>query len=360
MSGEALPAPPRAAAPASAAGSAPALFVSGRTPAGGSPLCWFRLGPADRPSVGVGDVVSVGDALFERTRDVHLLESSRVSRGDLTPGAAVDPADHLDSAAGRPRARLSDRASVLFRGTEGRLRLAVGRAADHALSVVSGVVESVDGRGIAIRAEGDGLPGAIRWGRSVRGRLMLGVSTPDGDLRASAIDVAAAGSIVVAGARVDIEAITRARALGVRGVICGGLMSKVLRQLEASDARQRASLHPPPPFAVLALDGYGLRPIPGPAWDALSAAAGKEVTIVADPPLVLLAAGPKRRASGDLVRVTAGRHLGREGRLLDLRGQLRGAGGVYLPAGLVSLDGRTPSDPVERQTIALADLERLD
>jgi len=360
MSGEALPAPPRGGAPESAAGSAPALYVGGRTPFGESPLCWFRLGPADQPSVAVGDVVSVGDALFERTREVHLAESSRVSGGELAPGALVDPADLIDSTAGRRRARLSDRATVLFRGAQGRLRLAVGKAADHALSVVDGVVESVDGRGIAIRAEGDTLPGAIRWGRSVRGRLMLGVSAPDGDLRPSAIDVAAAGSIVVAGARVDLEAITRARALGVRGIICGGLMGKVLRQLEASDARQRASLHPPPPFAVLALDGYGLRPIPGPAWDALNAAAGNEVSIVADPPLVLLAPGPSRPTSAELVRVTAGPHLGREGRLLGLRGQLRGAAGVYLPAGLVSLDGGTPGDPVERRTIALADLERLD
>jgi hypothetical protein len=227
-------------------------------------------------------------------------------------------------------------------------------------SVVNGVVESVDGRGISVRAEADGLPGAIRWGRSVRGPLMLAVSRPDGDLRASAIDVAAAGSIVVAGARVDIEAITRARALGVRGIICGGLMGKELRQLEASEARQRASIHPLAPFAVLVLDGYGRRPIPGPAWDALSAAAGRDVSIVADPPLVLFEPGVGRRTTAELVRVTAGPYLGREGRLLDLRGQLRGAGGLYLPSGLVSLDGRTPSDPLERRTIALADLERLD
>jgi len=33
------------------------------------------------------------------------------------------------------------------------------------------------------------------------------VSTPDAELRASSIDVGAAGTIVVAGARVDIEAL---------------------------------------------------------------------------------------------------------------------------------------------------------
>ncbi|MDQ3491846.1 MAG: hypothetical protein M3452_01115 [Chloroflexota bacterium] len=334
--------------------------MGGRAPVLESPLCWFSLGAADRPSVAAGDVVKVGDVLFERTRDVHLARSSGVTGGELLPGAPVDPGSHVASATARRRVRSGDRATVLFRDAEGSLRLAVGRASDQEQSVVGGLVEVVDGRGIAIRAEGDGLPGAIGWGRSVRGPLLLAVSTSDGDLRASAIDVAAAGSIVVAGARVDIEAITRARALGVRGIVCGGLMGKELRQLEASEARQRASLHPPPPFAVLVLDGYGRRPIPGPAWDALSAAAGREVSLLTDPPLVLLGAGVIRRPAAELVRVTAGAHLGREGRLLDLRGLHRGAGGVYLPAGLVSLDGRTPGDPVERQSIALADLERLD
>ncbi len=338
---------------------APDMFVSARAGLVTEPLCWFTLGTADRPCVAPGDVVSVGDPLFERVRDVHVSQSQPTGGLDAEPGAALDPSG-VGLASERRRARPADRGTVLFQGPEGRLRVALGRSSGKVLSVVSGAVESVDARGIAIRAEADGLPGAIRWGRSVRGPLMLAVSTPDGDLRASAIDVSAAGAIVVAGARLDIEAITRARALGVRGIICGGLMSRELRQLDASEARQRAATQALEPFAVLALDGYGRRPIPGPVWDALSAAAGREVSIVADPPLVLLEPGIGRRASAELVRVTAGRDLGREGRLLDLRGQVRGAGGVYQAAGLVSLDGRTPSDPVERRAIALADLERLD
>lgn len=291
---------------------APARFVAARPSLVGSPLCWFTLGPSDRPTVAPGDVVGAGDPLFELVRDTHIVVSRPATAGE------------------------------------------------EARSVVSGVVESVDGRGIAVRAGGDGLPGTICWGRSVRGPLMLGVAAPDGELRASAIDAAAAGSIVVAGARVDIETITRARALGVRGIICGGLLGKDLRQLEASEARQRVSIQPLAPFAVLVLDGYGVRPIAGPAWVALGAAAGGQVSIVAHPPHVLLDAGVARQMSVGLVRVTAGPDLGREGRLLELCGQIRAKGGAYLPTGLVSLDGRDPSDPVERKTIALADLERLD
>lgn len=291
---------------------APDRFVAAGASQVGSPLCWFRLESADRPTVAPGDVIKAGDPLFE----------------------------HVDD----------DQATASRSATAG----------DQAVAVVSGVVDSVDGRGISVRAEGDGLPGVFCWGRSVRGPLIVAVATPEDGLRASAIDVAAAGSIVVAGARVDIETITRARALGVRGIISGGLLGKDLRQLEASQARQRLSIQPLAPFAVLVLDGYGPRPIAGPAWDALRAVAGREVSIVTDPPHLLLGRGAVRRTSPGPVRVTAGRDLGREGRLVELRGQVRASGGVYLPAGLVSLESRNASEPVERRIIALADLERLD
>ena len=290
---------------------APDRFVAASASLVGSPLCWFTLGPAGRPAVAPGDVVSAGEPLFEHVDDDRVAASGSDTR-------------------------------------------------DQALSVLSGVVESVDGRGISVRAEGDGLPGVFCWGRSVRGPLIVAVATPEDGLRASVIDMATAGSIVVGGARVDIEAITRARALGVRGIICGGLLGKDLRQLETSEARQRLSIQPLPPFALLVLEGYGRRPIAGPAWDALSAAAGREVSIVTDPPHVLLDRGVALRMSRGLVRVTAGRDLGREGRLVELRGQVRASGGAYLPAGLVSLESRNASEPVERRIIALADLERLD
>ena len=111
---------------------------------------------------------------------------------------------------------------------------------------------------------------------------MLGVTSPDAELRASAIDIAAAGSVLVAGARLDIEALTRARAIGVAGIICGGLVGRELRQLEESDQRQRAALHSTTPFAVIALDGYGRRIVPALAWELLVAAAGRPTGLFPD------------------------------------------------------------------------------
>ena len=99
----------------------------------------------------------------------------------------------------------------------------------------------------------------------------------------AALDVGLAGTILVVGARVDAEALTRARAMGVRGVVVGGLAGKERRDFLASEARQRAALHRLPPFAVLILDGVIRRPIAGPVAAILAALAGREVAIVGRP-----------------------------------------------------------------------------
>jgi hypothetical protein len=325
------------------------------------PVCWFALGPSDRALVEAGARVEVGDPLLERAHEIGLVHVPAAAATALEPGQRLDPLSLIALGRQRRRLRPNDRATVLYKGADGRAHLAIGRSPETVVSVVAGVVRSVDASGIAVHAEGNGIPAAVAWGRPVRGPLLIAVSAPDAELRASAIDVATAGSVIVAGARVDIEVLTRARALGARGIICGGLVGKELRQLEASEARQRASLHPIAPFGLVLLDGYGRRPIPGPWWDALTAGAGREVAIVPDPPLVVLDGGGARPAAPARVRVVAGDDLGREGRLLDLRGLVKVAGGVaYLPSGLVALHGRTPSDPPERRVVPLTDLERFD
>ena len=87
--------------------------------------------------------------------------------------------------------------------------------------------------------------------------------SPDSELRAGGLDVNSAGAILVVGSRVDAETLTRARAMGVRGVVVTGLSSKERRDFLASEARQRAALHRLPPFAVLVLDGAVRRPVAG-------------------------------------------------------------------------------------------------
>jgi hypothetical protein len=154
---------------------------------------------------------------------------------------------------------------------------------------------------------------------------------------------------------VDAEALTRARAMGVRGVIVSGLAGKERRDFLASEARQRAALHRLPPFAVLVLDGAIRRPIAGPVAAVLEALAGRTVAITIDPPAIVFDEPELTVAQPPAghVRIRSGEHAGEEGRWAGLAGVRRFAGGTFLEAGWVVL-GDAPAI-----SVPIADLERF-
>ncbi len=348
-----------------AGGAAPDLvrFLAGAEPFPERPLVRVRLHPADRALVAAGDAVSSGQPVVEQCRETYLLEVP--ARG---PIAMLEPGDDVDmewlptgAPIGRSQARPGDRARLLYAGSDGVARIALGRTPQVLACPVDGVVEEQDDGRLGVRADGVGVVGRVAWGQPVQGRLMLGVAEPGMELRASAVDIAAAGSILVAGARLDIEALTRARAIGVAGIICGGLVGRELRQLEESDQRQRAALHVTTPFAVLALDGYGRRVLPTLAWELLRAASGRPVGLVPDSCLAVIGGDPGTLDvpvhDPDAVRITAGEGTGRVARLVGLAGPMRRSGGQYLASGFIEETGADGSP--RRRTVPLSDLERL-
>ncbi len=348
-------------------GIAPERFVAPAAHAVTGPLIRLRLRIADRALVKAGARVDIGQPLIERSRDATTMEvRSQPALARLRAGDIVDASLFEHDGGGRAGPRPGDRAKLLFHGPDGRVRLAIGRHPSIVTSPVSGVVEALGAGTLDIRSDGVGLPGAAGWGQPVHGPLYFGVNTPDAELRASSIDVGAAGTIVVAGARLDIEALTRARAIGVAGILCGGVVGRELRQLEESDRRQRAALHAATPFAVLALDGYGRRPMPGSTWDLLRAAAadGRIVGVIPETRWAIvsgdaapLAAAASRDSAA--VRIAAGEGLGREGVLVGLAGPVRRPGGLYQPSGYVDDPSATDGQP-RRRIVPLADLERFE
>ena len=152
--------------------------------------------------------------------------------------------------------------------------------------------------------------------------------------------------------RIDAETLTRARAMGVRGIVVAGLASKERRDFVASERRQRAALHRLPPFAVLVLEGAVRRPLAGPVMDVARRARrtrGRDRDRPAGARLRRAGDVDLPRPPADLVRVRAGDLAGREGTWAGPLGPRRFAGGVHLEAGAVRFpDGRTLADPDRR------------
>ncbi|MHB8397687.1 MAG: hypothetical protein ACYDCI_01955 [Candidatus Limnocylindrales bacterium] len=309
----------------------------------------FAIG--DRALVDIGVAVEQGTALAVRMREVTAGPAGQRRRGRAgRSGSIEDGTARSGTWSGTEDGAAGERLFELAGGWW----ISRGTPDEELTAPVAGVVRSIrPGRGLEFVASGAAVAGTAATGGPVRGRLEA-IDARDGDLRAGAIDVARAGAILIVGGRVDAEAITRARAMGVRGIVVGGMSEKVLHDLAASERRQLASVHRPPPFAVVVLHGPLRRPLDGPVRTILEAAAGREVAIVADPPLLLLGehGGPLPQLDPHAVWVTQGPLAGRSGRWAGLAGSRRFRAGVQLEAGFVLFpDG-------SRAAVPLGDLER--
>jgi len=296
----------------------------------------FSLSPGDRALVEAGESVVAGTPIAERARDPRLVDIEVPATDATVPGGHI--------AAGE----------LLFEWRN-RWRVAASEHTEPIETPIAGIVRDVrPGIAVVVRAAGRALRGIVVRGGPRRGHLHIGTDA-EGELRSGTLDVGLAGSILVVSARVDAETLTRARAMGVRGIIVGGLASKERRDFLASESRQRAALHRLPPFAVLVLDGAARRPLPSPILELLAALADHEVAIVADPPMLLFDVPDLELPipPPDLVRVRGGELAGREGRWIGAVGRRRFPGGVHLEAGSVRLgDGSAVAVPI-------GDLERF-
>ena len=271
--------------------------VAGRRVLVFSPTIHFRLGPGDRALVVPGDAVVPGMPIAERTPDAELVDVGRLERTErvrpVDPPAWEKPASDESVAALRQEDRVGSTESQLavpagmdvktgyvpvvmqqdrrrqpFPGkwwvgggerrgkpardkqtlrlggtllfeTHGRWRAAAGERHTIVESPIAGVVrEARNCVDVTIAVTGAALTGAIAAGEPSRGYLDVPRLT-DGELWANALDVGRTGAVVVAGSRISAQAISRARAMSIRGLIAGSCRSGSGDRHRPSAARLR-------------------------------------------------------------------------------------------------------------------------
>ncbi|MEW5990922.1 MAG: hypothetical protein AB1736_06205 [Chloroflexota bacterium] len=348
--GEARPGTARAAGPGAVAPPDGLALVRARSVVIGPVETTFALRPGDRPLVAHGEAVVRGAPLADRLRDLR----TEVVDAPLDADAAVPGGEWTPPPSRRHAEPAPERGELLFQSGR-RWRIGTGNHHERLEAPFAGIVREVRrGTGLGLQAPARAVLGREVLGGPTSGRLEI-VAPRDGGVRAPEIDVGGTGAILVVGAHIDAEAITRARAVGVRGIVVASLGVKERRDVLASERRGQAAVHGPPPFAILVLDGAVRRPIASPLMAVLERVSGLPVAIVDDPPcLVIDDAGVDLPApEPDLVRVLAGPLAGAEGRWAGLAGPHRFPGGVVLEAGYVRFGERPPV------AVPLGDLERF-
>jgi len=325
-----------------------------------------RLPVGATPMVEVGHTVEPAEVLATRRAprggvSLPVALPLRRSAADAAECLVVRPGSLLDAGAvlaeddrGR-QVRVPEACLLLgYDLDDGSAMIAPLSGSEPVLGHVRGEVVSLDPDAIELRVPGALVTGVGGSGNAVHGELRVAVHEPADELRASAIDVGATGRIIVGGSRASAETLTRARAMGVAGIVLGGVLDKELRDFEATQQRRREIGGVRGDFAVLLLEGFGKVGFDPGLFDWFRAHEGRMASLFGEAArLYVYEAGPppaRRVLPRPGERVIAHRrpHAGQGGELVRVLDRLHAfASGVVGRAALVRFeDGHTAIVPL--------------
>lgn len=119
------------------------------------------------------------------------------------------------------------------------------------------VVEVLPGEGAVVEAEGAFIQGIFGIGGETHGVVRVRVAGPGDVLDADAIDASCRGAVVVGGSLVTAAALARAREVGVRAVVSGGILDTDLAALLGYDLGVAITGHEDVGLTVVVTEGFG-------------------------------------------------------------------------------------------------------
>lgn len=168
---------------------------------------------------------------------------------------------------------------LLHRTASGDLIIAPVTGRWSVRSTMDGTVVRADDGAVTVEGDAWTLGGLAAYGPDAIGELYVGVDAPMDELAPSRIDVRLRDRIVVCGTRAAAEAITRAHACGVSGLVAGAVPAGGLRVVYGDDVGahgQRAEDDRP---TVLCLLGFGSASLPIAVHLGLVALSGSRAAI---------------------------------------------------------------------------------
>jgi hypothetical protein len=248
------------------------------------------LGTSSRPPVGA--TVRAGEALANGT----LLGSTVRVEGARTLGVEPGDVDRIarvrigsDVTRGTVLARTGRRfvravtapvdGRLVHRSYEGDFFIAPITGTWTVRASMDGTVIRSDAAAVSVEGSAWGLGGVAAYGPDAFGELALGVDAPTDALSPARVDVRMRDKILVGGARIAAEAITRAHACGVAGLVAGAAPAGGLRVVYGDEVTASGGATVEDRPTILCLLGFGNGPLPAEVYLPFVAFTGRRAAI---------------------------------------------------------------------------------
>ncbi len=141
------------------------------------------------------------------------------------------------------------------------------------------VVEAFPGQGVRVEATCAFIQGIFGIGGETWGDVALAAASPDEDLTESLLTPHHAGKIVVGGAFAGAEVLARAKAVGVKGIVVGGMHDKDLRALLGYDLGVAITGTENIGFTLILTEGFGRIPMARKTFELLKKLEGRKACV---------------------------------------------------------------------------------
>lgn len=212
------------------------------------------------------------------------------------------------------------------------------------LGYIDGTIADVHPeQGVTVETTCSLVQGIFGIGGETSGELVMGVKAPDQPLLPEQLNPSMKGKVVVGGAFLSAATMTRAKELGIVGLVVGGIHDKDLRALLGYDLGVAITGTEQVGFTLILTEGFGTIPMAPKTFALLSAHAGQKASIsgatqiragVIRPEIIIPHSGPSAATKvaqaeregiqlGDPVRIIRDPLFGKIGAVSGLPSELR-------------------------------------
>jgi hypothetical protein len=153
------------------------------------------------------------------------------------------------------------------------------RVLDLLAYVDGAIVDTIPQQGVVVETTCSLVQGIFGIGGETSGEIVMAVKAPDEPLTPSHFTAAMKGKVVVGGSFLSADAMKQARAVGVAGLVVGGIHDEDLRALLGYDLGVAITGTEQVGFTLILTEGFGTIPMAAKTFKLLVAHAGRQASI---------------------------------------------------------------------------------